>query len=271
MGGGMDGMEGMGEAGDVGDGTMMPTTSSSQGPGGGGGGGGPGPGPAPSAMPGVLLPLSDLEVRARNHAILCTIGFLIILPIGVLIARWFWAHWIVQLLIAGPIIGYGWALGYMTTASLSDDIGHFADPHEKVGLALIILYGVQVFVGAIAHFFKLPSIFRGHRPPHSYFHAILGLAIFALAQWQVHYGLFTEWNYATGGVHKVPESAKHAWLALVIVFWVLYGLGLALLRRQYKMESQARAALRAGPSSSSSSMQEARRLNSFTSTREVHR
>ena len=34
---------------------------------------------------------------------------------------------------------------------------------------------------------------------------------------QVHYGLYTEWAVATGGLHQVPESAKHAWLALTIV------------------------------------------------------
>ncbi|KAF8903895.1 hypothetical protein CPB84DRAFT_710263 [Gymnopilus junonius] len=213
-------------------------------------------GTSPTAT--ISFPLSELEIRARNHAILCTIGFLILLPIGALVARysrtlpykWFWAHWIIQLVITLPIIGYGWSLGYRTTASL--ELGHFVDPHEKVGLALLVLYCIQVFGGAIAHFFKLPTLFRGHRPPHSYFHAILGLAIFALAQWQVHYGLFTEWTFATGGLHKVPESAKNAWLALVIVFWVLYALGLALLPRQYKQESQARKARKADPNSTSS-------------------
>ncbi|PPR01959.1 hypothetical protein CVT26_008741 [Gymnopilus dilepis] len=215
----------------------------------------------------LSFPLNFQEVRARNHAILCTIGFLILLPIGSLVARysrtlpysrrswrifrWFWVHWIIQLVITAPIIGYGWALGYRTTTAY--ELGHFKDPHEKVGLALLILYCIQVLVGTVAHFFKLPSLFRGHRPPHSYFHAILGLAIIALAQWQVHYGLFTEWNIATGGVHKVPDSAKHAWLALLIVFWVLYGLGLALLPRQYKQESQARKTHKMEPSSSNAS------------------
>lgn len=34
---------------------------------------------------------------------------------------------------------------------------------------------------------------------------------------QVHYGLYTEWVFSTGNLHPVPESAKHAWLALIIV------------------------------------------------------
>lgn len=36
----------------------------------------------------IHIPLSDIEKRARNHAILCTIGFLILLPIGTLVARY---------------------------------------------------------------------------------------------------------------------------------------------------------------------------------------
>ncbi|KAH9478767.1 Cytochrome b561 and DOMON domain-containing protein [Psilocybe cubensis] len=230
--------------------------------GGGGGGGGGDAGDAGDGGNGGFIPfsipLTELERRARNHAILCVVGFLILLPIGALVARysrtlrykWFWAHWIIQFLIAGPVIFTGWALGYKTTNEL--ETPHFTDPHQKVGLALLILYVVQMALGAIVHFFKLPSIFRGHRPPHSYLHVLVGLAIFILAQWQVHYGLFTEW-LLTGGLHQVPESAKHAWLALVIVFWVLYGLGMALLPRQFKQESQARKVRKEDPNSTNTS------------------
>ncbi|PPQ86670.1 hypothetical protein CVT25_006745 [Psilocybe cyanescens] len=203
-------------------------------------------------------PLSDVERRARTHAILCVVGFLILLPIGALVARysrtlrykWFWAHWIIQLLISAPVILVGWAMGYKTTNKL--ETPHFTDPHQKVGLALLILYIIQMALGAIVHFFKFPSVFRGHRAPHNYLHVLVGLAIFALAQWQVHYGLFTEW-LLTGGLHQVPESAKHAWLALVIVFWALYGLGMALLPRQFKQESQARKVRKEDPNSTNTS------------------
>jgi len=54
-----------------------------------------------------------------------------------------------------------------------------------MGLALLILYVIQILLGAIAHFFKLPSLFRGRRPAHSYLHVLVGLAIIAAAQWQV--------------------------------------------------------------------------------------
>jgi len=193
------------------------------------------------------IPLSDVEKQARNHALLCTIGFLIILPIGALIPRltrtlkwkWFNAHWAFQFLIAGPIIFAGWVFGYRTTNAL--ETPRFMDIHQKIGLTLLILYLIQLALGAIVHFFKLPSVFNGHRPAHSYLHAALGLTIFALAAYQVHYGLNTEW-LLLGGVHKVPQSAKNAWLALIIVFWVLYVGALALLPRQFKQEQQTRKA-----------------------------
>lgn len=36
----------------------------------------------------LSFPLSPVEIMARNHAILCTVGFLILLPLGVLLARY---------------------------------------------------------------------------------------------------------------------------------------------------------------------------------------
>ncbi|KAF8961770.1 hypothetical protein BDZ97DRAFT_1759772 [Flammula alnicola] len=178
----------------------------------------------------ITIPLNDIERRARNHAILSTVGFLILLPIGVLVARytrtlpyrWFWAHWIIQLVISAPVILAGWALGRKTTSAYG--LGHFKDPHEKMGLALLILYLIQIVLGAL-----LTS--RNFRVSSE-----------DIALRTVHYGLFTEWPLATGGLHQVPQSAKHAWLALLIVFWVLYALGLSLIPRQFKQEAEARKA-----------------------------
>ena len=90
-----------------------------------------------------------------------------------------------QLFVAGPIIFAGWYEGHKTTATLQTP--HFYDKHQKIGLALLILYVVQLCLGLFIHFVKMPSLFGGHRPPQNYFHAILGLAIFALAAYQVCY------------------------------------------------------------------------------------
>jgi len=193
-------------------------------------------------------PLSPLEIMIKNHAILSTVGFLILLPVGVLIARytrtftpiWFRAHLVIQLFLSGPVIFAGWYYGYQTTKLL--ELGNFQDPHEKMGLALLILYVIQLVIGLFTHFVKLRSPFGpGTRPPQNYFHVLLGLVILALAASQVHYGLYIEWIFATGGVHSIPMSAKSAWIALIVVFWVLYVVGLALVPRQFSQEKRSRS------------------------------
>ncbi|EIN04623.1 hypothetical protein PUNSTDRAFT_75977 [Punctularia strigosozonata HHB-11173 SS5] len=177
-------------------------------------------------MSSFKLPFTPIESRARTHALLSSIGFLILLPLGVLLARyartftsrWWWAHGLIQFVVSGPVILAGWAYGYQTTQRLFTG-GNWVDTHKKIGLALLVLYLFQVFFGLFVHFLKFPRFARTplHRPPQNYLHAILGLAILALAAYQVHYGLYTEWPRSTGGLHAVTQEAKHAWLALIIV------------------------------------------------------
>jgi len=199
------------------------------------------------------LPLTPPEERAKKHAILCTTGFLIILPLGSLFARyartftnkWLYVHGTIQFLVAGPIIFAGWSEGYQLAAELGvvDYKSFKASVHQKIGLALLLLYLVQIVLGPAIHFFKMRSIFRGHRPPQNYLHVAIGLSILALASYQVHYGLYFEW-YDFLGIHPMPSSAKSAWLALTIIFWVLYGVGLALLFRQFPKEREFRKTLK---------------------------
>ncbi|KAF9500601.1 hypothetical protein BDN71DRAFT_1439995 [Pleurotus eryngii] len=197
------------------------------------------------------FPLNALEKTVITHAILCTTGFLILLPLGALGVRyvrtftnkWFWVHTAWQFIVAGPIIFAGWAYGHRSYDMLGGSATILSDdPHKQVGIALLVLYIIQILLGFVIHFYK-PSWSKGARPPQNYLHAILGLVILALAAYQVHYGLNTEW-LLTGGLHQVPMSAKNAWLALVIIFWALYGLGMALLPRQYKQEGEARLSSR---------------------------
>ncbi|KAI0051372.1 hypothetical protein FA95DRAFT_323564 [Auriscalpium vulgare] len=174
--------------------------------------------------PNFSVPLNFVEKKARTHALLVSVGFLILVPLGTLTARyartftnrWWFGHWIINFVISGPVIFAGWALGHQTTSE-SFTGGHYSDPHKKIGLALLIMYLLQLALGAVIHFVRVPFLFVGHRPPQNYIHAVLGLAILALAAYQVHYGLNTEWARTTGNVHPVPESAKHAWVALVVV------------------------------------------------------
>ncbi|EMD30723.1 hypothetical protein CERSUDRAFT_120335 [Gelatoporia subvermispora B] len=191
-------------------------------------------------------PLSPVEERGRIHAHLMTFGFLVCLPLGVLIARyfrtftrrWWFGHTLVQFLVSGPIIIAGWVLGHQTTSETLT--GHYDDPHKRIGLALLILYLVQLIVGLTIHYFKTPSLFGGQRPPQNYFHAIFGLVIIALASYQVHLGMFHEWAFTFGNTHPVHPGCKHFWLGCTTTFFGLYGIGLVLLRRQYQQEAVAR-------------------------------
>ncbi|KAJ6571448.1 hypothetical protein B0H19DRAFT_1255418 [Mycena capillaripes] len=194
------------------------------------------------------FPLSPIESKARIHAHVAFFGYLVGLPLGIFMARylrtftnsWFWPHAIMNFLFTGPVILTGFALGYQTTSMV--DMPHFTDPHQKVGLALLIMYLVQVFLGIFIHWVKFPFRFPGGRHPQNYLHAILGLAIVALASWQTHYGLWTEWAFVTGNSHPVNWRCKHFWLGIVIAIWSIYAIGLLLLPRQFRQEAKARKA-----------------------------
>ncbi|KAI0248130.1 hypothetical protein BJV78DRAFT_1285015 [Lactifluus subvellereus] len=174
---------------------------------------------------GYDMPLSLYEERVRNHALLMSISFLILLPIGALIPRylrtftnrWWWAHWLTVFLITGPLIFAGLAM-----AVRANHLSHYPiDHHKKVGYAIISLYSAQLLLGVFIHFIRVPFLFVGHRPPQNYLHVMFGFAILAMAGYQIHYGLYIEWPLGTGDIHPIKKSAKHAWLALLIIFWSL--------------------------------------------------
>ncbi|KAJ7354126.1 hypothetical protein DFH08DRAFT_922797 [Mycena albidolilacea] len=198
-------------------------------------------------MSAFVPPLTPFENKARIHAHVAFFAYLVGLPLGICIARylrtftsaWFWPHAVVNFLLTGPLIFAAFALGYQTTAA--SGLPHFTDPHQKVGLALLVLYLIQVFLGCFIHLVKFPH-FPGGRPPQNYLHAVLGLAIVVLAMWQTHYGLWTEWGFITLNLHPVNMRCRHFWLAIVVhqIVASLYALGLLLLPRQFRQEANAR-------------------------------
>ncbi|KAG8941717.1 hypothetical protein FRC03_004045 [Tulasnella sp. 419] len=226
-------------------------------------------------------PLTSDERKLVTHGILMSLAFLVLLPIGALIPRytrtvpalqnkWFTAHWIVQFLISSPLIFAGWALAYQHVGKSGRK--HFEDPHQKAGLALLVLYLVQIVFGAIIHFFKpgakplasksaedkdADSTSKTHtgmsssqaikssvlaRPVQNYLHAIAGLSIIGLAFWNVRYGIKHEWTTYTGRSWTSDlNRANKWWLAWVIIVPILYALGLALLPRQWHQEAARRS------------------------------
>ncbi|KAH9036676.1 hypothetical protein EDB84DRAFT_1269003 [Lactarius hengduanensis] len=185
--------------------------------------------------------LTEFKHNASVHGLLAGISFLVVLPAGVLIARytrtftnrWFHAHWIVNFLVGCPLILAAWVLG-----KKAHNFGHASlTPHGKRGLFVIGLYIAQLVLGLVIHYIHIPFPSLGHRPPQNFFHAVQGLVVLGLANYQVYDGIYHKTGFLAADAR---QSAKHAWLALLIIFWALYAFGLILLRRQYTQERRAR-------------------------------
>ena len=79
-----------------------------------------------------------LEYLIRLHAFLVSFGFLVLLPLGALVARysrvlkveWFPYHWKINSYIAGPVITIGVLLGPVIIFSKETYKIHFANGHE---------------------------------------------------------------------------------------------------------------------------------------------
>ena len=72
---------------------------------------------------------------------------------------------------------------------------------------------VQCALGGLIHFVKWRLTYR---PPQNYMHALLGLAIIALAFYQVRLGYQTEWRISTGR-EEPPDVVDKIWLIWIIV------------------------------------------------------
>jgi len=172
------------------------------------------------------------------------LGFCFFLPLGALVARyfrtstnsWFKAHQFIQFYLAGPIIITGWALGVAFVSSGGGP--HFYSTHTRVGLALFLLYIVQVLIGNIIHVFKPKSALR-RRPIQNYFHAFLGIVIVAMSFYQVHTGYKDEYPDVTG-LDPLPKAADIVFYVWAVLIPVLYFAGLILLPKQFRQEAASR-------------------------------
>ncbi|OCH88654.1 CBD9-like protein [Obba rivulosa] len=192
------------------------------------------------------IPLLPYQKYIVAHAILCVVGFLGFLPLGAILARWartftsvwFQGHWVVQFLFALPVIVAGVALGIAAVAK--EGVPHVDDDHKRWGIALFVLYFVQITLGAVVHSIKPSSwTVERKRPLQNYFHALLGLLIIGIAFYQVRTGFRTEWVTATGRT-PIPNAANIVWIVWVVLIPVLYFGGLAFLPRQFKQEHYAK-------------------------------
>ncbi|KAJ3873438.1 hypothetical protein F5051DRAFT_381003 [Lentinula edodes] len=194
-------------------------------------------GVATASRSSALLPFQRLVI---GHAIMLTIGFLFLLPIGALLARymrtftpiWFKGHWIVQFAISGLIIVIGVALGIQAVVESGGQ--HLNDEHKKWGVALFVLYFFQCSLGAFIHWVKFKNILG--RPPQNYIHALLGLFIIGAALYQVRTGYKTEWPKIGRG--PLMAGADYVWYIWVVLLPLLYAIGLAYLPKQFNQENK---------------------------------
>ncbi|KAG6842071.1 hypothetical protein C0991_002725 [Blastosporella zonata] len=174
------------------------------------------------------IPLLPYQRMIVAHGIFCTVGFLLFLPGGALLARylrvftptWFVGHSIAQFFLAGPAIVAGIALGVQAVSK--SNAMHLND-HHKIAL------------GAVIHWIKPRDTSR--RPMQNYAHAVLGLAIIGMAMYQIHDGFTSEWPRTTGR-EPLSNGIKilfYVWIALITL---LYFAGLALLPKQFRQENQ---------------------------------
>ncbi|KAM5533724.1 hypothetical protein V8D89_012597 [Ganoderma adspersum] len=196
----------------------------------------------------IVIPLLPFEKFIIAHAVLCVIGFLGLLPLGALVARytrtfspnWFKAHWIIQFAVAGPVIIVGVSMGiHAVVLAVSGPVN---DVHKRWGISIFVLYLAQLAFGASIHFYKSAAWTKGHgrRPYQNYFHAVTGLLIIALAMFQVRTGFRSEWPVQTGR-GPITNGANVFWYFWIVLLPVIYFSGVVLLiRRQFAQERQAR-------------------------------
>ncbi|KAI0288575.1 hypothetical protein BC826DRAFT_680155 [Russula brevipes] len=195
----------------------------------------------PGAPPSGFGSSDQREATIRTHAYLAATTFLVVMPLGVLIPRyfrtftnrWWHAHWVLNSVVSGSLIIAAWVKGNQAQRGSMDT-------HKRIGLVIFGLCIAQMSLGTFIHYvrvFRVSFPFGSRRPPQNYMHALLGLTILALAEYQVHNGMYSEWPRKTGN-SPMSKSAKHAWLALTIIFWCLYAFGLLFLPRQYRQERE---------------------------------
>ncbi|KAF9050674.1 CBD9-like protein [Hymenopellis radicata] len=175
------------------------------------------------------------------HGALLSIGFLIVLPAGALVARfarsfttrWFMVHYCLNYIIALPIIVVGWVLG--PVAVIDAQASHFMDAHQICGGIMLLLYILQILLGKYIHARKVGEAPQKAHPPSNILHASFGIVLLLLAYLQIRSGLH-EWYTLTDGT----TERLNFWCTLIrnwaIAIFVVYIAGMVLLRRQFEQE-----------------------------------
>ncbi|KAJ7439996.1 hypothetical protein FB451DRAFT_1106906 [Mycena latifolia] len=171
------------------------------------------------------------------HAVLASVATLITAPAAILVGRyfrsrrwWFNTHLTLQTLTAIFVITT-FALGLVAVSSGGHGyqlVGPKADPHHDLGLAIIVLFLLQFFLGIVAHYThserpgSSDSAFPTLTTPKSplrHLHVIFGIVMTALLYAGVKTGM-DEWDMVSDMETLVPQG-------IVVTYWVLFGLAVA--------------------------------------------
>ncbi|KAF4608837.1 hypothetical protein EYR40_001190 [Pleurotus pulmonarius] len=172
------------------------------------------------------------------HGLLLSVGFLLFLPIGALVARWcrtlvshwFKVHWISNMLLGFPVITLGFLLGPLAVSS--DGGGHFRGAHHIYGFILYGIFILQLFLGRRIESRPVTPDAPAH-PPINILHMVLGLSILCSAVFQTYSGLQLS---ETALEQPVPSAVWGLWKAWVAILPIAYLAGLVLLPRQLKAD-----------------------------------
>lgn len=173
------------------------------------------------------------------HATCGALAAMLFLPAGVMIARsrpprWFPVHATWQLVLSTGLVCAAFGIAWSHFA------GGLDTPHRRAATALFALVLAQVMLGLGAHFLgkRLPTRLKTttRRSALHFAHWAMGIVIVGLG-WAVAYlGLTSEWEYRG---HGHPRGGWKAGWGVVIGVWiVLYALGLGLLSRQLRQETE---------------------------------
>ncbi|KAI0747891.1 hypothetical protein C8Q80DRAFT_701525 [Daedaleopsis nitida] len=151
------------------------------------------------------------------HAVLSAAGFLIVLPLGTLLARWsrvftpkwFTAHWFINVVLGIPLICLGWALGPLAVAQQSGE--HVVTAHQICGVVLFVLYIIEVALGTLVHL-RRPKQGPSH-PPRNVIHVVVGLAVFGLSIYETINGVNRDPS-VTGVSQSVVVAICIGWAAV---------------------------------------------------------
>ncbi|KAL0947161.1 hypothetical protein HGRIS_013288 [Hohenbuehelia grisea] len=174
------------------------------------------------------------------HGVLASAGFLVLLPMGTLVARWgrtlsphwFKVHWIFNMILAVPVVTLGWMLGPVSVMKFGGS--HFSDAHRICGMFLYALFCVQVWLGQKMRSRPATPNAPAH-PPTNKLHMGLGLLTMCLAFFQASSRSgFQEFEQSTG--HAASTAVVGLWNAWVVMLPIFYLVGLAFIPQQLARE-----------------------------------